>query len=448
MHVVIDAKLESYLLSFQRLVGRHTAVNILNEFDKVIKHYNIEKKIVRIVTNNASNNLAAFNRSDRSDDEIDIDIDDSGFNYAPDDALTNKNDNDIIYNNGDGNNVLDDISDTDFTPYIADTVDNNEQIRIPCYAHTIQLVLRDGIKECCVALRLTLGKIAKSAKLCRSSTIFADEFEKIHKTIRTSNETRWNSQFNMVKSFINILTATINSILIEKKTDELILSTKERQIVDEFISLFELFNEATIKTQSENKPPISIVAPSVLEILADLEKEKCKYLETLRASLLNSLKSRFGGLLSYFNIELPAQQRSMSKSFADPIFFISPVLDARFTFRWLDNVGLSPETIKCVTEKIKKMILNYTSQILGERIVTEARTQESAETVSNDSSCKKRKSLFSYLINAPKKVTTTNTAILAQLEEFLAEEGIDSNLIFQKQNKYPILLKLAKLFLS
>ncbi|CAF1354116.1 unnamed protein product, partial [Didymodactylos carnosus] len=247
---------------------------------------------------------------------------------------------------------------------------------------------------------------------------------------------------------LSTVRATINSILIEKKKYELILSTKERQIVDEFISLFELFDEATIKTQSENKPTISVVAPSVLEILADLEKEKCKYLETLQTSLLNSLKSRFVGLLSYFNIELPAQQRSMSKSFADPIFFISPVLDARFTFRWLDNVGLSPETIKCVTEKIKKMILNYTSQILGERIVTEARTQESAETVSNDSSCKKRKSLFSYLINAPKKVTTTNTAILAQLEEFLAEEGIDSNLIFQKQNKYPILLKLAKLFLS
>ncbi|CAF1586300.1 unnamed protein product, partial [Didymodactylos carnosus] len=97
-------------------VGRHTAVNILNEFDKVIKHYNIGKKIVRIVTDNASNNLAAFNSydlpgfeeidlaendevlgSDRNDDEIDTDIDDNGFNCAPDDAFTNKNDNDIVY---------------------------------------------------------------------------------------------------------------------------------------------------------------------------------------------------------------------------------------------------------------------------------------------------------------------------------------------------------------
>ena len=61
MHTFVHDDLKSYLLSFAPLKGHHTADVLLAEFEKVINYYHIEKKLVRLITDNASNNLKAFN---------------------------------------------------------------------------------------------------------------------------------------------------------------------------------------------------------------------------------------------------------------------------------------------------------------------------------------------------------------------------------------------------
>ena len=55
LHTFIDDDPKSYLLSFVPLKGRHTADVLLAEFEKVINYFHIEKKSVRLITDNASN---------------------------------------------------------------------------------------------------------------------------------------------------------------------------------------------------------------------------------------------------------------------------------------------------------------------------------------------------------------------------------------------------------
>lgn len=60
LHTIVDDKYKSYLLSFEQLHGKHSGKKIAAEFDRIIQTYDLKDKIVRLVTDNASNNLAAF----------------------------------------------------------------------------------------------------------------------------------------------------------------------------------------------------------------------------------------------------------------------------------------------------------------------------------------------------------------------------------------------------
>jgi hypothetical protein len=121
----------------------------------VINYYYIEKKLVRLITDNAANNLKAFN--DNLDDR---------FELVP-------LDDDII---------------------VQCVSENLEVLRLPCFAHTLQLVVNDGIKHASNATS-ALTKVAKIAKFSHSSILFAEALEKLSNTIPRATKCRWNSQF-------------------------------------------------------------------------------------------------------------------------------------------------------------------------------------------------------------------------------------------------------------
>ncbi|CAF2164772.1 unnamed protein product [Rotaria magnacalcarata] len=55
-----DDSFQNYLFTFQPLSGSHTGDNLRCQLEGAIANFNIEEKLVRIVTDNASNNLKAF----------------------------------------------------------------------------------------------------------------------------------------------------------------------------------------------------------------------------------------------------------------------------------------------------------------------------------------------------------------------------------------------------
>ncbi|CAM4949291.1 unnamed protein product [Rotaria socialis] len=287
------------------------------------------------------------------------------------------------------------------------SVTEEEFLRLPCFCHCLQLVVNDGIKASAAAVS-SLQKVASLAKLSHSSTVFSERLEEFNYTIRRANRTRWNSQF---------------------QTNDLILNTKDRKVLAEFVFLFELFNEATVLTQGESYATICLVAPTVLGILFDLERElgsSTLTLVSLCEALIASIKARFSGLLHYFEIDVPFNTYCMSERFSNVIFLISPLLDARFKLLWLDSLH---------TLKVGADVLNTTEHNID--VMTK-----------NTDSLTKQKCLFPYLKENKKVSNEDKSRFLIELDAYLCEESREQNLLFIKKHLYPRLYQLSLKYLS
>ena len=138
-HAIIDDKHRSFLLSFERLEGHHTADKLSAEFDRVIQLYDLNNKVVRLITDNASNNLAAFDNlilpgfeeyfDEISDDRCESNSDDES---SDDDSFDQAKELRA-------QEVSDSIYHTTLNPTSED-----EFLRLPCFCHCLQLVARMG----------------------------------------------------------------------------------------------------------------------------------------------------------------------------------------------------------------------------------------------------------------------------------------------------------------
>ena len=181
--------------------GKHAANLLLHTSDNVIGAFEIETKLVRLVTDNAANNVKAFENRILPGFECYFDHDD-------DNASTTN------------------INDLDMKNLIKTSFDNiaasNEPIRILMHRsyHPISIV-QYGLKQI-YYLQSTLNKVSTIAKLSRTSNLFAEKLDQIGKSIPTK-KTRWNSQFNTVGKVLCIPPTELNEILASIKRKDLFL---------------------------------------------------------------------------------------------------------------------------------------------------------------------------------------------------------------------------------
>jgi hypothetical protein len=125
----------------QSFSGQHTGENLRNQLEKIIAAFNIEGKVVRLVTDNASNNVKGFG-----------DLVVPGFEvyFEPEEDIDEEQ--------------TDDESEYEEWAEDINMDDNDERFRMACFAHTLQLTVGDGLKECgCV--KSAIFKVASIAKL-------------------------------------------------------------------------------------------------------------------------------------------------------------------------------------------------------------------------------------------------------------------------------------------
>ncbi|CAF1155514.1 unnamed protein product, partial [Didymodactylos carnosus] len=89
--------------------------------------------------------------------------------------------------------------------------ENLELLRLPCFAHRLQLVINDGVKHASNATA-ALTKVAKIAKCRHSSVLFAEELEKLSKTIPRATKCCSNTQFLTVTAVLNKPVNTFNDV--------------------------------------------------------------------------------------------------------------------------------------------------------------------------------------------------------------------------------------------
>ena len=161
-------KLQHIMLECNRICGRHTAQNIVIWFDEVISDFHITEQVKH---NYCNRQCVKCQKSFHFTSWIrESDVEDS---------------------NSDSE---DEIADFELTSYSLDSLSFEHHA---CFAHMLQLVMKDGMKK--------VGQINNVLKRCsnlvafvQKSTIATDLLEGENR-LQAENATRWNLQVTMIK---------------------------------------------------------------------------------------------------------------------------------------------------------------------------------------------------------------------------------------------------------
>ena len=162
---------------------------------------------------------------------------------------------------------------------------------MPCFAHTLQLVVKDGLK------------------LTHATDILEGEHR-----LQTANATHCNSQLMMIRSVV---------LVSEEKLDSLDLPTKLTQydwnILTEACDILAPFEEVTDLVQRDKTVPVSLIIPSILGLTSLLRRIQAKY----HTKFLTTLKSSNTRHLAPYTTRSELQ--------------CATVLDPRFKLEWYSS---------------------------------------------------------------------------------------------------------------
>ncbi|TRY56530.1 hypothetical protein DNTS_005417 [Danionella cerebrum] len=294
-------QLKTNLLACNRFKGSHTAERICDQFEAICDEYDIKATLDYIISDNAANMRKAFAVCFPSEQEDDGDDPELWCDLTLEDQQT------------------------------VDAAMAKKQ-RLQCFAHALQLVVGDGLKETKVACPC-LSKLSKLSSLLHTSTkfkdLFDDEFGE-QKGIPAAVKTRWNSTLRQVKAVLQCDHLKLCAVLEKAGHKDLSFSPREWNLLKELVNILKPFGEATDLTQGEKVITISAVVPSVLSLNHHLEKPKPQV--RFLSGLVRSLQTH----------NLPE----------------SSALDPAFALLWVEPHVLVSRDIKAeVAQRVKELIL-------------------------------------------------------------------------------------------
>jgi hypothetical protein len=218
-------------------------------------------------------------------------------------------------------------------------------VRMSCFAHSLQLVVRDGLSSISM-IRSSLSKCSKLANLVHQSALFRSVFEAelgMGKSIPATNETRWNSTYRQLIAIVELDQAKLGTVLRQSNHENLILSAKEIQQLRELISILEQFADATDITQGEKMITVSCIVPTILlltKTLTNMMGQSTTFSVLIR-NMLQGLHDRFYDIFSNLGIPRPSQLPPLNHArrlkFDDNLLLMAPALDPAFAYHWLQD---------------------------------------------------------------------------------------------------------------
>lgn len=184
-HFIHEWAMETVVLACKRFRGRHPAMNIVQEYEETVQCFDLGAKIGTIVTDNASKMVAAFNLP--------------GFPMAKTPASPDSE------SEGEEEDLT---AEPETDPDMYEVLPAE---RTPCFAHTLQLVVKDGLKEAGQVNRV-IGKTAKLVSFIHKSTCLATDILEGERHVETDCQTRWNSQVKMIRSMLRLPEDKLNKI--------------------------------------------------------------------------------------------------------------------------------------------------------------------------------------------------------------------------------------------
>ena len=303
-------------------------MNIAGAVEKCLSDFNIRDKLRFVVTDNASNMRKAF--------EVLAAMTAEEATEPPELSVL------------DDDSLWEDMQPSD-EEHVNAAMCRTGVKRLSCFAHTLQLVIKDGVEKL-GAGRTLISKCCKMANLVHQSIAFREEFEKMFgnsASIPSTNASRWNSLFMQLTSISDLDSQKLANLLMQTSHDKLILTKKESDMLDELVDILAPFAEATDLTQGDKFTTIGCVVPTVVALMKHLTSllDRASYHRPLVTALHASMLVRFEGLL--VNLQMvpqPAGQENLP--FDAQIYLIATALDPSWGFRWLECDHPGTEDVK------------------------------------------------------------------------------------------------------
>lgn len=173
-------------------------------------------------------------------------------------------------------------------------------IWIPCFAHTLNLLVKDSfkgnlevnslIKNCREIV--TLFKQSAKAMSYLKNLAKNDPTIKIE-TLKQDVPTRWNSTLIMIRSIL-AFGETLNEALRLAQRPDLEIGQYDQVMLEELLSVLQYFEEATVELSSQLYPSLSKVIPIVKQLQDGLAQLSfIGSVEDVRVSLYEGLRLRF-----------------------------------------------------------------------------------------------------------------------------------------------------------
>jgi hypothetical protein len=156
---------------------------------------------------------------------------------------------------------------------VRQAVDRHSAERLSCFAHTLQLVVKDGLSKSTL-FRGVLGKCSKMASPTHQSTSFRESFEKAFGSVRSipaANETRWSSTFMQFDAIASFKQEKLSEMLRENGHNELVFTAKEHASLLEMVDILRSFADATNLLQGDSYATLGCVVPTVVFLYKHLE---------------------------------------------------------------------------------------------------------------------------------------------------------------------------------
>lgn len=394
--------LESCMLSCSRFKGSHTAEAINEKFQKETMSFGIMPKITYIVSDSAANMIKAFSlpffESPESTSEADSDSD-SEDGFGETDELETES-NELLY--------------SDITDY------GCKHVR--CFAHTLQLVIKDGFKQVG-----SIGKVVSKASAIVShakKSIHATEVLETERALQAARVTRWNSQLSMIRSILRIPEDKLDSLNTFHK-----LTAYDRKILEDLVEILTPFETATHCIPGDKVVTSSMVVPCIRVLKAAMTKLSSKFSNN---KLLLSLKASVNTRL--------AQYEDCDD------FVLASALDPRFKLKWCANSAeYSMIRAKLVCQVLAKLAVQEPNR--------EETTQDLDHLPNNGDQCSTTNFFSDLIQDSIPNSTTSDATIELSIDEYLGKPCMQQKedpLAFWRINKdlYPSTIKIVPHFLT
>ncbi|KAK7130827.1 hypothetical protein R3I94_016086 [Phoxinus phoxinus] len=407
------------LLSCEHIQGHHTAKHIYEKYEEVLRRWNIQRGVIRVVTDSASNMVKAFNLPGFSEfgdqlDQDDLDRETVGEGDAPDVALRQLHTDQLAIQ----------------LNMMAEHYVTKSNLHLRCPIHLLQLAIKDAIAKH-NAINSIINKVGKVVKTVRKSTLNTEEIDKLGVRPTTACATRWNSQLRMIESVLKMFEKdTLWQNRLTSITDDGKITCNDVLILQGLVRVLTPFAELTESLQKE-LGNLGMILPAIAEIhrmMSDVSSDTPLEIAAFAETLADNFSTRY------------------QRFYDDTHVILAALLDPRFKNEWIAR----DEKVQGKQIEIRELLVRQTELLCS---VNKKETSSSLvadpvtvpDPVPEPSSAKKVKSMFQSYATARSSSTLD---VKGEVEQYLGMPRLNTDhvLRFWKDNSnvLPQLSQIAR----